>query len=74
MLFTNKKSTPPLFKALSKEFKGKLEFGMVRHSETALNGIFKVSAYPTLIVAHSDEDYKVYEGELLKDQIVKFFR
>jgi len=30
ILFTNKKSTPPLLKALSKEFKGKLEFGMSR--------------------------------------------
>ena len=30
LLFTNKKSTPPLFKALSKEYKGKLLFGIVR--------------------------------------------
>ncbi len=30
ILFTNKKSTPPLFKALSKEYKGKLLFGQVK--------------------------------------------
>jgi protein disulfide-isomerase A6 len=30
LLFTDKKSTPPLYKALSKEFKGKLIFGEVR--------------------------------------------
>jgi DnaJ family protein C protein 16 len=33
ILFSNKKSTPPLFKALSKEYKGKLLFGQVRQSD-----------------------------------------
>lgn len=31
LLFTNKKSTPPLLKALSKDFKDKLVFGEVRN-------------------------------------------
>jgi len=30
LLFTDKKSTPPLYKALSKDFKGSLIFGEVR--------------------------------------------
>ena len=50
LLFTNKKSTPPLFKALSKEYKGKLLFGQVRSSEDKLIEKFKVINYPTLMV------------------------
>jgi tRNA(Leu) C34 or U34 (ribose-2'-O)-methylase TrmL len=30
LLFTNKKATPPLFKALSKEYKGRLLFGQIK--------------------------------------------
>ena len=67
ILFTNKKSTPPLFKALSKEFKGKLEFGMIRQSERQLAQIFRITEFPTLIVANSDEDFKVFESDFKKD-------
>ncbi|CAD8096517.1 unnamed protein product [Paramecium primaurelia] len=74
ILFTNKKSTPPLFKALSKEFKGKLEFAMIRQSEIQLSQIFKITEYPSLVVAQNDQDFKVYESEFKKDQIVKFLR
>lgn len=34
LLFTEKRSTPPLFRALSKDFKDKLKFGEIRSSET----------------------------------------
>ncbi|CAD8190483.1 unnamed protein product [Paramecium pentaurelia] len=74
ILFTNKKSTPPLFKALSKEFKGKLEFAMIRQSEIQLSQIFKITEYPSLVVAQNDQDFKVFESEFKKDQIVKFLR
>ncbi|CAD8120784.1 unnamed protein product [Paramecium sonneborni] len=74
ILFTNKKSTPPLFKALSKEFKGKLEFAMIRQSERQLTSIFKITEFPSLIVAQNDQDFKVFESEFKKDQIVKFLR
>lgn len=36
ILFTAKKSTPPLIKALSKDFNNKLSFGEVRESQTNL--------------------------------------
>ncbi|CAK62968.1 unnamed protein product (macronuclear) [Paramecium tetraurelia] len=74
ILFTNKKSTPPLFKALSKEFKGKLEFAMIRQSERQLSSIFKITEFPSLIVAKNDQDFKVFESEFKKDNIVKFLR
>ncbi|CAD8199025.1 unnamed protein product [Paramecium pentaurelia] len=74
ILFTNKKSTPPLFKALSKEFKGKLEFAMIRQSERQLASIFKITEFPSLIVAQNDQDFKVFEQDFRKDEIVKFLR
>lgn len=36
LLFTQKKSTPPLFRALSKEYNSKLVFGEIRDSEKDL--------------------------------------
>jgi hypothetical protein len=33
LLFTERKSTAPLFKALSKKYKGKLNFGEVRNNQ-----------------------------------------
>jgi len=36
LLFTDKKSTPAIFKSLSKKFIDKLVFGEVRSSETEL--------------------------------------
>ena len=50
LLFTNKKATPPLFKALSKDLKGKLIFGQVRDSEKDLLTKFKVTEFPTLMI------------------------
>jgi len=44
LLFTERKTTAPIFKALSKQFKDKLLFGEVRKtSEQALVDKFKVA-------------------------------
>jgi DnaJ family protein C protein 16 len=50
LLFTNKKTTPALFKALSKDLKGKLIFGQIRDNEEELISKFRVTAFPTLMV------------------------
>lgn len=76
LLFTSKKTTPPLLKALSKELKGKLVFGEVRNGEAAFLKQFGVTALPTLKVLtrpyeHAGEDYV---GEYKKDQLMKFLR
>jgi DnaJ family protein C protein 16 len=42
ILFTNKKTTPPLLKALSKDLKGKLIFGEVRSDNSPLIQKFKL--------------------------------
>lgn len=75
LLFTERKSTAPIFKALSKQFKEKLLFGEVRKSsEGDLVAKFKVTQFPTLLVitdpqAHEGE---VYSGELKIDRLTKF--
>ena len=50
LLFTNKKSTPPLYMALSKDFKGKLIFGEIRQANSGLLKKFGVKNLPTLLV------------------------
>jgi len=43
LIFTERKSTAPLYKALSKSFKDKLLFGEIRSSEASLVAKFSVS-------------------------------
>jgi thioredoxin-related protein len=64
LLFTNKGSTPALFKAISKELKDKLNFGMVKASENELITKFNIQSYPTLMVLTHPFTYqgKKYEG------------
>jgi protein disulfide-isomerase A6 len=50
ILFTSRKSTPPLLKALSKHFKGKLSFGEIRQGVQELVDKFGVKNFPTVMV------------------------
>jgi hypothetical protein len=50
LLFTERKTTAPIFKALSKQFKDKLVFGEVRKSEADLIARFGVTQFPTMLV------------------------
>lgn len=74
VLFTQRKSTPPLLKALSKHFKGKLSFGEIRQSEIELAQRFTVDKFPTLVVISEPENYKgiKYDGPLNRDNLEKF--
>lgn len=77
LLFTNKKATPPLFKALSKEYKGKLLFGQIKSSDEQLIEKFKITNYPTLMVLTDPSNYQgtVFEEKSFKkDRIKKFLR
>jgi protein disulfide-isomerase A6 len=75
LLFTERKSTAPIFKALSKQFKDKLLFGEVRKSsDSDLIQKFHITQFPTMLVItepHSHEGEK-YEGELKIDRLTKF--
>ena len=74
LIFTDKKSTPALFKSLSKKYLDKLVFGEIRSSETELLTKFGVDSFPTLL-ALSDTDgleTSKFEGEMKVDQVQKF--
>lgn len=75
LLFTNKKSTPPLFKALSKDYLNKLSLGEVRQSETELVKSFNIQKFPTLLILidHETGQSEVFDGEMKYDNIKKFF-
>ena len=74
LLFTSKKSTPPLFKALSKDYLNHLSFGEIRQSETELIKSFNVNKFPTLMVITEAESNEVdfFKDELKYDTIKKF--
>ena len=42
LLFTAKKTTPPLLKALSKDFKSRVVFGEVRQASKKMVELFKI--------------------------------
>ena len=73
-LLQKKKKTPPLFKALSKHFLGKLSFGEIREGEKELCSKYNINKFPSLFVITDEEEYKgeLYNGELSRDHIQKF--
>ena len=74
LLFTSKKSTSPLFKALSKDYLNKLNFGEIRQSETELIKNYNVKTFPTLmiLVEAETEEVDVFKDEMKYDTIKKF--
>jgi hypothetical protein len=76
LIFTERKTTSPLFKSLSKTYKDRLTFGEVKKSETELYEKFKITETPALLAV---TDSSTYTGELFEnlaemkiDQIKKF--
>ena len=74
LLFTSKKSTPPLFKSLSKDYLNHLSFGEIRQTETELIKNFNVNKFPTLLVITDLEnnEYDLFKDEIKYDAIKKF--
>eukprot|EP00928_Gymnodinium_smaydae_P055464 TRINITY_DN389_c0_g1_i1.p1 TRINITY_DN389_c0_g1~~TRINITY_DN389_c0_g1_i1.p1 ORF type:complete len:453 (+),score=101.87 TRINITY_DN389_c0_g1_i1:83-1360(+) len=68
MLFSNKKSPPTIFKALSSEtvFKRTIKFGFVADSETDVVSKFKVTKFPTLMMQRGSkaEIKETYKGAM----------
>jgi thioredoxin-like negative regulator of GroEL len=74
LLFTDRKTTAPLFKSLSKTYKDKMMFGEVK-KEPKLIANFKVTKIPTLMIVTDPFEYtgEVYEMTDIKiDQLKKF--
>ena len=74
LLFTNKKSTPPIYKALSK-YKDDFSYGIVRETD-ALTKEFKIPKVPSLGLVTGRYDYQIdwYDGDLTLNKIKDFLR
>lgn len=69
LLFHDKKSTPMMYKALSKKYRSKLEFGEVRSTEKELCELFGVNVFSTIMVLPNPEEMvgEAYGGEMKID-------
>ena len=74
ILFNAKKSTPTIFKALSKNYLERLTFGEIKQSEEELIKKFNIQTFPTILALTDPENYagEKYEGEVNIDQLSKF--
>jgi len=57
LLFTEKKATPTIYKALSKKYLDKLNFGQIASNEETLVKQFGITTYPTLIALTDPENF-----------------
>jgi len=73
-LFTERKSTAPIFKALSKQYKEKLVFGEVRKSDTEMINKFGITEFPKIVILTNPFTYEteVFKEEIKIDRITKF--
>ncbi|KAL3425318.1 hypothetical protein PVAG01_02109 [Phlyctema vagabunda] len=74
LLFTEKGTTSALLKAVAVDFKGIIQVGQIRNSNKASVELFGITKFPTLILLPGGKEAEgiVYDGELKKDDIVKF--
>ena len=80
LLFTNKRTSPLMFRGLSGYFYDRLLFGVVPSSETALIKKLNVKNFPTLMIIQTLEDgvildepnIIVYDGVLDVENIIQF--
>jgi len=62
LLFTETKSAPMVFRALSTYFDKTLEFGMVKKEEADLAKQYKVTKFPTFMLIKNKEKPIIYDG------------
>jgi DnaJ family protein C protein 16 len=77
ILFSKKSTPPPVFKYLSKEFKGRLRFGLISADNKELISRFpKINRYPRIITLHEldSETIDFYEGEITRDAIMEYLK
>jgi hypothetical protein len=68
ILLSNRKVTPPLFKAISTEFHREMEFGFFPNPSDAMMKKFKVKSIPRIVLQDADNKGKrrtqIYDGDL----------
>ena len=62
LLFTEKKGTPIVYRALSTYFSKTLDFGVVRKSDAFLIKKFKIEKFPTFVLLKNKEKPNYYNG------------
>ncbi|PHZ07997.1 thioredoxin-domain-containing protein [Rhizopus microsporus ATCC 52813] len=72
LLFTDKPTTTPLYKALSVEFKDRLLMGEVKQSEKNIVNEFNIQSFPTLAVISPEHGTVQFEGKLKRDALKSF--
>ncbi|KAI8579575.1 hypothetical protein K450DRAFT_241645 [Umbelopsis ramanniana AG] len=72
LLFTDKATTTPLYKALSVDFQDRMLFGEVKSSVKRAVNEFGVNGFPTLIVLTPESGAITYGGKLKHDALYKF--
>ena len=80
ILFTNKKTTPLMFKGLSGYFYDRLHFGVVHDTEKTLCENLGIKKFPTVMIIQTIEDGVIvdepidiiYDGDLGVENLVKF--
>lgn len=73
LLFSDKKRTPFIFKALSAAFEKKLFFGMVNSEDVILTKRYRIKSFPKIVVVKATERKPIpYSGEIKYPLIFKF--
>lgn len=74
LLFTEKGTTPPLWKSLAVDFLGAISFHQVRNGEQKVIDAFGVDSLPKVVLLPGgDKKALVYDGSLNKEDLFKFF-
>ncbi|KAI8373215.1 uncharacterized protein BYT42DRAFT_62213 [Radiomyces spectabilis] len=73
LLFTDKSTTTPLYKALSVEFgDDRMLFGEIKKTEKSILDTYSIKAFPTLLVITSQNEPVIYKGALKYEALRQF--
>lgn len=72
-MFASKADTPPLWKALSIEYKERLALGEVKKSQKEIAEAYGITTFPAVIVFDTAGEMVVYEGVLKNAPLTEFF-
>eukprot|EP01100_Stratorugosa_tubuloviscum_P006431 TRINITY_DN2779_c1_g2_i1.p1 TRINITY_DN2779_c1_g2~~TRINITY_DN2779_c1_g2_i1.p1 ORF type:complete len:408 (-),score=170.42 TRINITY_DN2779_c1_g2_i1:65-1288(-) len=75
ILFTNKPKTTDLYKGLAVEFKDRLKFAEIKHTEKTLVEKYSITSFPTLLVVTKDNEAgTIYKGAINVQAATEFLR
>ncbi|RCI04919.1 protein disulfide isomerase (PDI) protein, partial [Rhizopus stolonifer] len=74
LLFTNKPTTTPLYKALSVDFKDSILVGEVKSSEKNIVAEFGIQSFPTLLVISPEHGPVKFDGKLNHQNLKSFMQ